>query len=146
MWDLPPALAWPLNKLLVMDLLAQGGQRHWEVSETQQPPPTVPCPRGGGSGMPLRMPGSLYQLGADSADSSNSALSVCGQVWRVGCLPKSQSKPGLCSMVEHGCRNIGSGVRGVMFGFLLVENASYSGLGCLICSQTCFFIRLQRGL
>lgn len=49
-------------------------------------------------------------------------------------------------MVERGCRNIGSGVRGVMFGFLLVENASYSGLGCLICSQTCFFIRLQRGL
>lgn len=48
-------------------------------------------------------------------------------------------------MVERGCGNIGSGVRGVMFGFLLVENASYSGLGCLICSQTRFFIRLQRG-
>lgn len=64
---------------------------------------------------------------------------------RPRCLPESQSKPGLCRMVERGCRNIGSGVRGVMFGFLLVENASYSGLGCLICSQTCFFIRLQRG-
>lgn len=44
------------------------------------------------------MPGSLYQLGADS---SNFAFSVGEQVWKGWCLPESQSQPGLSNMVSR---------------------------------------------
>lgn len=54
---------------------------------------------GGGSGMPLWMPGSLYQLGADSADSSNFAFSVGEQVWKGSVFTRKPIKAGA---LQHG--------------------------------------------
>lgn len=89
------------------------------------------------------MPGRLYQLGADSRQW---LLVSENRFWRGRVFTPEPARARALQRGRAESRNIGSGVRGVMFGLLPVENVSYSGLGCLICSRTCFFIRLQRGL
>lgn len=96
------------------------------------------CPFGGRE--------TFISSGADSADSSNLAFFCSRTGWeRLSVYPKANQSQGSVTWLSAVLRTLGQEVRGVMFGFLLVENASYSGLACLICRPTCFFIRLQKG-
>lgn len=127
----------PLNKLCVMNLLRAG--RGGKALGGQRDPPTPSQGLrnvSGAVGKPFIRPG-LQQPAAVCAGE---------QVWRGWVFTPEPARARALQSGRAGSRNIGSGVRGVMFGLLPVENVSYSGLGCLICSQTCFFIRLQRGL